>query len=424
MTESFLQFIWKNKLFNAEVLNTSKGEKVEILDVGEINSNAGPDFINVKIRIDKTIWAGCAEVHIRASDWHKHNHSKDKAYNNVVVHVVEEVDKEIIRENGEPICTIKLNYEERYLNAYLQLYQNQLWVPCQKEITAVSSFVIRQWLSRLLTERLEQKSEYILFTLRINKNSWEETFYQLLFRNFGLNVNAQPFEMLAKSIPLKILSKHKDNLLQVEALLFGQAGFLSDNEINDDYYLHLKKEYEFLKKKYNLNAIDKHIWKFLRLRPVNFPTIRISQLACLVHKSSSLFSKLLECNKYEEYFDLLNIQASEYWQTHYNFGKVSKPKDKRLGASTIDIILINTVTPFLFIYGKQRNMEQYADKSLQLLENIKPEDNSIIRNWAVAGVEAENAFYSQALIQLRNEYCKFRRCLDCQIGNSLIIKGS
>ncbi|MBN1182746.1 MAG: DUF2851 family protein [Bacteroidales bacterium] len=422
MTESFLQFIWKNRLFVAENLTLTTGESIEILDIGEQNKNAGPDFFNVKIKVDNTIWAGCAELHIRASDWLRHNHLQDKAYNNVILHIVEETDKNIQLENGQDVFTLKLQYDKKYLDAYLQLYRNQLWVPCQKEIGAIPSFVIRQWLSRLLVERLEKKSETILALLETNNNSWEETFYQVIARSFDLNVNAQPFEMLAKSIPLKILARHKDNLMQLEALLYGQAGFLSDENVKDDYYLDLRKEYSFLKKKYQLTAIESHIWKFLRLRPVNFPTIRISQFACLIFQSSALFSKLLECKTYEEYLRLLNVSASEYWNTHYTFGKISGLKDKKLGSSTIDIILMNTIVPFLFIYGKRRNIDKYVEKSIQLLENMKPEDNSIIRNWVEAGVMVESAFYSQALIQLKNEYCKFRRCLECQVGNSLIMR--
>jgi len=422
MTESFLQFVWKNKLFDTEKLCTAQGAKIEVIDTGEHNTHAGPDFINVKIKVDKTIWAGCAEIHVRASDWDKHNNSRDKAYNNVILHLVKDLDREILRENGEPIFASILVYDKRYLNAYLQLYHNQMWVPCQKEIKAISPFILRQWLGRILVERLEKKSEYIITSLKANKNNWEETFYQMMARNFGLHVNAQPFEMLAKSIPLNVLAKHKDNLMQIEALLFGQAGLLNENKEHDGYNIQLQKEYKFLRKKYHLSPMDKHLWKFLRLRPVNFPTIRLSQFACLINKSSALFSKLLECKQPEEVRQLLRVSTSEYWRNHYTFGKTTKVGARNLGSPTIDIIIINTIVPFLFIYGRQRNIESYVDKSLQLLESLKPENNVIIRNWAMAGITAENAFYSQALIQLKNEYCKFRKCLDCQVGNSMIMK--
>lgn len=420
MNESFLHFIWKNKLFNTTNLVLSTGESLEIIDIGEPNTDAGPDFSNVRIKIEDTTWAGCAEIHIRASDWIKHRHNNDNAYNNVVLHVVAENDKVIERENGEVLPAIELPYNKNYLKTYHELYRNKKWVACQDKIQVVNPITLRHWLGRLTIERLEKKSNTITELLKIHKNSWEDVLYQALARNFGFKVNALPFEMLTNQLPLKYIIKHKDNLIQIEALLFGVGGFLDDT-VEDDYFLALKKEFRFLQSKYQLQQMDKSIWKFLRLRPVNFPTIRLAQFASLLFKSSFLFSKLLDCKTNMEFRKLFITNTSEYWKTHYTFGKPSKMREKSIGEASINILLINTIVPTLFSYGKKKGMQHIMDRAIKLLEEIEPEKNTQLEKWNNMGIWSENAFYTQALLQLKNEYCNFRRCLDCQIGNTIII---
>ncbi len=419
MNEIFLHFIWENNLFEKTDLFADTNEKVEIIGVGQKNTDAGPDFFNAKIKIGNQIWAGNVEIHIKSSDWTAHKHNTDKAYDNVILQVVVENNKKTVRTNNKQIPTIELKYDPQLLNNYLELYNSKQKIACFSKIEYVDKFAIKHWLSRLQIERLEQKSEIVLQLLKQNNNSWEETFYQYIAQNFGFKKNAVPFELLAKSLPLKYLSKHKNNLFQIEAMLFGQAGML-ENNFEVDYYQKLKNEYAFLKNKFELKAIENHLWIFLRLRPPNFPTIRIAQFAQLIYKSSKLFSKIIEIKNIEEIKKLFNLEASSFWETHYLFDKESKKRSKKLGDSAINNILINTVSLFLFVYGIKKSNENYQNRALELLESIKPEENSIINNWKKANIKIDNAFYSQALIQLNNEYCKKQRCLECQIGNKLI----
>jgi hypothetical protein len=419
MKEEFLHYLWKYKLYTRENLKTYSGESVEILNHGVHNFDSGPDFFNAKIKIDDTIWAGNVEVHINSSDWFVHQHNTDKAYDNVVLQVVLNHDKEVYRTNGQRIQTLELKFDKELYSNYKNLIEKETWIPCQDEIQLIDSFKMNSWLEKLSVERLEQKSNNINETLQRLNNSWETAFYYMLARNFGFKLNSDPFEMLAKSLPINYLAKHKDNLFQIEALLFGQAGFLEDNN-GDEYYLNLRKEYQFLKTKFKLKSIEKHLWKFLRTRPGNFPTIRIAQFAQLIYKSKSLFSKIIETKNIDDYYELLNSKTSEYWNTHYVFNKESVFKSKLLGKSAIDIVLINTVVPFLFVYGKAKGQYEFQEKAINLLENIKAEKNTIISNWGDLNVKAKSAFDTQALIQLKNSYCNEKNCLNCQIGNTLI----
>ncbi|RLD64419.1 MAG: DUF2851 domain-containing protein [Bacteroidetes bacterium] len=421
MNEAFLQHIWKYHLFDKTELIASTGEKIEIINVGQKNIDAGPDFFNAKVKINNTVWAGNVEVHINSSDWLKHSHNTDKAYDNVILHVVYNNDMQITRTNGEAIPTIELKFDKRIFDKYQDLIKNEQWVSCEDEINNVDGFIIDFWLNSLLIERLESKSEYILNNLYKNNNNWEETFYQQLAKNFGTKINQFPFEQLTKSLPLIYLAKHKNSLLQIEALLFGQAGFLEIN-IDDDYYNSLKKEYLFLKDKFKLKSIEKHLWKFLRLRPGNFPTIRIAQFAALIYKSSSLFSKIIETDDLIEIKKHFSVSASEYWDTHYIFGKTTKKRKKRTGQIFINSLIINTIVPFLFVYSKSKDNEKYKIRALKFLEQLPAEKNSIISNWKLLKMPVPNAFYSQALIQLKNEYCNKKKCLYCQIGNRIIVK--
>ncbi len=421
MKEEFLHHIWKYKLFEKDQLKTTSGEKVEIINTGTHNFDSGPDFFNAKIKINKTVWAGNVEIHLKSSDWYQHNHHQDKAYDNVILQVVHVHDKEVYRTNGLLIPSLELNFNKRLLKNYAELIEKDWDIACKNSLGGIDPFIINSWIEKLTVERLEEKSERIIAILEQTDNSWEKAFYFQLASNFGFKLNAQAFELLAKSLPLNCLAKHKDNLLQVEALLFGQAGFL-DTDSGDDYYLQLVKEYAYLKKKFRLKPIEKHLWKFLRSRPGNFPSIRIAQFAQLVYKSSALFSKIIETNDLNKYYRLFQVEPSAYWINHYLFNKGSVQKKKKLGKSAIDNILINTIVPFLFVYGKAKGISELQDRAIQLLENIKAENNHITKKWAELGVQPASAFDSQALIQLKNNYCNQKKCLNCQIGTHIIVK--
>ena len=423
MTEEFLHYIWKFRLFEQSLLHAQSGEEVEIIKVGEHNTDAGPDFFNSKIKIGETTWAGNVEVHINSSDWRKHQHQSDKAYDNIILHVVFNNDSEIRRNSGKliPVLELKNRTDFSLFNKYKQLLENKSWVPCQKQVTEVDTFTINNWLSRLLVERLERKSHLITETLKLNKYNWQETFYQHLAKNFGFKLNAEPFELLSKSLPSGNLAKHKNNLMQIEAMLFGQAGWLEEN-FHDDYPNQLKKEYGFLKQKFGLKHIDRHLWKFLRLRPVNFPTVRLAQFAQLIYKSDMLFSRIIACENVEDLYKLFKVETSEYWQTHYRFDKSSSRKIKAIGKSSIDIILINTVIPFLFVYGKEKQEEKYRDKALHFLDALTGEKSSIIEKWSNLGLPVKTAYQTQALLELKNNYCNQKKCLNCSIGNQILKK--
>ncbi|MCO4291399.1 DUF2851 family protein [Solitalea sp. MAHUQ-68] len=423
MTEELLHFIWKYKLFQIGNLRTTTGELVEIINAGVHNTHAGPDFFNSRIKIGDTIWAGNVEIHRRASDWHKHLHSADKSYDNVILHVVHINDEQIKSTAGYNIPTLDLsNYiKPELLNQYQRLLQNENELPCASLIKSIDEFTLNNWLQRLVIERLEEKTAIIEAELNLTTQNWEETFYRILARSFGFHVNAEPFLLLARSLQSLVLAKHKHNYLQLEALLFGQGGFLND-DLNDEYYSSMKIEYDFLRSKYSLKPIDGYLWKFLRLRPTNFPTIRISQFAMLVFKSSHLFSKIIESEDLKQLESLFKVETASYWQQHYLFGKSSFAKEKILGKESIAVILINAVIPFLFIYGKKLGDEQLAIKALMLLENIKTEQNLIVKQFALAGIKSKSAADSQALIHLKSTYCDKKKCLNCAIGVKLLKK--
>jgi hypothetical protein len=421
MTEEFLHHIWKFRLFNQLDLRTTEGETIEIVKVGNHNFDAGPDFFNARVRIGDVLWAGNVEIHTNASDWKKHLHQHDKAYDNIILHVVYNADDVVHKASGEVVPTIELKkkIEKKIYQKYLNFKSSNDWIPCEKNIQTVPSLIINSTLDKLLLERLERKSIAITDSLKLNNNNWEETFYQHFARNFGFKTNAVPFELLAKSLPSLFLGKHKNNLLQIEALLFGQSGLLNEH-LEDKYLQGLQNEYVFLKHKLKLHSIDAHLWKFLRLRPVNFPTIRIAQFANLIFNSTHLFSKIIETEKCKDLKKLMNVDVSEYWHTHYVFDKSSKSQTKHLGEDAVNNIIINTIVPFLFVYGKQKNEEKYIDRALQFLEQTTGENNSIIKKWEALKQPVKTAYSTQALLQLKNEYCDYKKCLNCSIGNYLL----
>ena len=421
LREDFLHYVWRYKQFDFQDLKTTSGENIEVFQFGMYNTDGGPDFKNARIQIDETIWAGNVEIHIKASDWLKHEHSKNPAYNNVILHVVFEADVVINNNVGQPIPTLELNgrIPLKLKNTYLKLLHEKAWIPCANQIESVSDFTKTIWLDRLLIERLQQKTTIIAEALELNNNDWETTFYQMIARSFGLKINVEPFERLAQTLPLITLAKHKNSLFQLEALLFGQSGLL-EGDFNEDYPNRLKKEYKFLSHKHNLSPLPKTIWQFLRLRPPSFPTVRMAQFAALVHQSSHLFSKVLEAENIETIEKLFEVQISDYWLTHYVFDKESKKRKKSLGKSTIQLIIINTIIPALFLYGKSKGEEKYKDKALKFLEQLPAEKNKVIDNWQSLGFKAGSAYQTQSLLQLKKHYCDKKNCLNCSIGNTIM----
>ncbi|UCG26847.1 MAG: DUF2851 family protein [Bacteroidales bacterium] len=420
MKEDFLHHIWKFGLFEKRNLNTDTGEKVRIMDPGEHNTDAGPDFFNARIMVGETLWVGNVEVHINSSDWLRHGHNSDKAYDNVILQVVFNHDMEIFRTSGQTIPTIQIEFKEEIYRNYLHLTGNKEWIPCESLLFKVDPFYIKHWLYKVMVDRLELKSKGIISKLEKNKNDWDETFYQHLARNFGFKKNAEPFELLAKCLPYKYLARHKNQLSQLEAMLFGQAGLLEDLISTDEYYLSLQKEYGFFREKFSLKPLGSHLWKFLRLRPSNFPTVRIAQFSMLIHKSGRLFSAIIHSRDIGSMRKLFSVSASPYWNDHYVFHRHSPYRRKVIGKDAIDNLIINSVVPFFFAYGIVKNLPEFKERALDLLEKLPPEKNTIIFKWGKLGIKADNAFSSQALIQLKNSYCKPKKCLHCRIGSKIL----
>jgi Protein of unknown function (DUF2851) len=416
MTERLLQFIWQFQYYNKSELITSSGESLQVLIPGHYNTNQGPDFSNAKIKIGSTVWAGNIELHLKTSDWKKHNHHKDDNYNNVILHVVWEND--VARTNWMPVLELKERVSKILLQRYEELMNSAGFIACENSIHTVRDITWRGWKERLLAERLMRKAKNVEAHLKQSNYHWEEIFWWLLARNFGMKVNADVFEEMARSVPLNILAKHKNQIHQLEALLLGQSNLLKEN-FNEDYPKMLQKEYEFYRKKYDLKPCHSPVF-FLRMRPGNFPSIRLAQLAMLVHESAHLFSKIKDATSVEEVKKWFDVTANDYWHYHYRFDETSAFKKKRLGATMIDNIIINTIAPMLFAYGNYHNEEKYKQKSLQWLEETSAENNSITKNFMKLNIENKNAFDSQALIELKNEYCNKKRCLECSVGNSIL----
>jgi len=422
MNEEFLIYLWRYRLMNSGLLNINKtGEKIQIIHPGSRNQDSGPDFFNAKIKIDNTTWAGNIEVHVKSSDWHLHQHQNDPAYDNIILHVVYTDDAPVRRKNGEMIPTVVLKdlFDPKILNTYRSFISNTLWIPCEQQLAQIDHFTQFAWFESLCIERLEEKALVIAQQLEHSRQDFTEIFYRRLCRNFGFNTNADAFELLAKSLPFQILSKHLDRHDQVEALLFGQSGMLS-KKFTDTYPNSLKTEYHFLSEKYQLKPLNPKIWRFLRMRPSNFPTIRLSQFAALLLSGTGFLTKMLELNRLNDLRTLFKVKAHGYWLDHSNFDRVSKPKSVQLGNSSIDLLFINTVIPFTFIYGKIFKLQEVQDKALLWYEEIKAEKNAIINKFISLGLKIENAKQSQAALQLKTNYCDKKRCLECRFGHALI----
>ncbi|WP_417289967.1 DUF2851 family protein [Corallibacter sp.] len=421
MQEAFLHYLWKYKKLDLSRLTTTAGETIVVKNVGQHNLLAGPDFFNAQIEIAGQHWAGNVEIHTASSDWFLHNHEQDKAYQNVILHVVWEHDTEVFRKNNTPIPTLQLkNYvNPQLLSNYKQLFNNKpTWINCESQFHTVSEFIVNNWLERLYLERLERKSKIINELLVQSKNNWEAVLFTLLAKGFGQKINNEAFVSLAQSVNFSIIRKLHSNPIQLEALLFGQAGLLEDDH-QDAYYIQLQKEYKFLKQKFQLNNQGVLPMQFFKLRPPNFPTIRLSQLAMLYNKHQNLFSKLIELNDIEAFYNLFKVETSPYWKTHYTFGKTSKQVSKTISKPMVHLLLINTVIPIKFAYAKQHAASN-NEELLKLIQQLPPEKNSIIAAYNNLQPVAKSALQSQALIQLKTEYCDKHKCLFCAIGNNLI----
>ena len=423
MREDFIHFLWRQARFDLRDLKTTTGAPISIQHFGTHNHDAGPDFTGGQIRIDGVQWAGNVEMHVNASQWYEHGHDQDRAYDNVILHVVFEEDRPIYHRNGQRIPCLELHgrVPPGIYNSYWRLMHNEYWVPCQHALHYVDDPTRQEWLDRVLLERLHAKSKRITERLAENERDWEDTFYQFLARSLGGRVNADAMEMLARSLPLRILLKHKHSLVQLEALFFGQSGLLPTKKPDEDPYVTLlRREYQLLKVKHQLRNIPSTAWRYLRLRPNNFPTIRIAQLATMIYRTGQLFGKSLAAASTKELTNMYAIELSNYWRTHYRFGKQGQAGSRRLGTDMIRSILINTVAPALMSYSRHRADERYASRATELLRDLPAENNKIIRGWDKLGFSASNAGQSQALIQLKQEYCDRSRCTDCTIGCSIL----
>jgi len=420
--EDFLHYVWQFRSFDYNGLQTCDGEKLEIINTGLLNLNAGPDFNHAKIKIGETTWAGNVEIHLKSSDWLKHNHQVNPAYENVILHVVYQHDAEITRMDGTilPVLELKDRISADLIRRYENLFLTLTDFPCIAQIGRVDELIIDSFLSRTLVERFEQKTSEVTEALNELNGNWDETFYRFMARNFGFKINALPFELFAKAVPQQIYGRHKNNPHQIEALVFGAAGFLNDH-FEEAYPQKLKAEFQFLQKKYNIKPIDVSMWKFMRMRPQNFPTIRLAQFAALITKANHLFSKVMEIKQVAELHTLFeNLPVNEYWKTHYHFKKVASSVNIQIGKASVDNILLNTVALFLFAYGKHTATPYFINRAIKLLESLPAEQNAITDKFTGAGVKIANAFASQGILQLKKRYCDEKKCLSCGIGIKIL----
>ena len=420
MKEDFLHYLWKFKKFDTLNLKTSNLEEITISNTGQYLELAGPDFFNAQITIGNQKWAGNLEIHVKSSDWYVHHHEKDAGYENVILHVVWEHDSEIYRSDNSEIPVLELkNYVcPSILNNYQKLLAPKSWVFCEKQLIEIPEFVLKNWQERLFFERLERKSKPILELLEHTNNDWETVLFQLLAKNFGLNTNGEAFLKIAQSIPFSVIRKECFEVENLEALLFGSAGLL-DAEKEDAYFKDLKFRYFYLLHKYQIEKSFIEPVQFFKHRPDNFPTIRLSQLANLFHKQQNLFSKVSNMNAIEVIYEIFQVSATSYWETHYQFDKESPKKKKALSKSFMDLLILNTVIPLQFAYAKSVGKEASEDL-ITVLNDVEAEKNSIVEKFSSFGIKAKNAFETQSLLQLKNEYCNKNKCLDCAIGVELL----
>lgn len=420
-----MQYVWKHRLWRSEDMVTNTGKKVRVVDPGLLNTDAGPDFFNAKIEIDGHMWVGNVEMHYRATDWKRHHHDSDKAYDSVILHVVAKDDAPVRRTNGELIPQLVLEVSPQFNADYASLVGATIEVPCATKIKQVPHLTIVEWVEGLAFERLHGKVERIHQLLDSFNGSWEDVCYVTLARNFGFGINNDAFERLARRTPLRLLGKHSDSVLQIEALLFGQAGMLDAQKPGmDSYYNQLCTEYAFLSNKFQLTPMEKESWKLFRIRPQNFPYRRIVMLAQFIEGGFRMMNRILEAEGEKEMRALFEVELSGYWTKHYTFGKPNERATATLSRSSIDIILINTVAPLLYAYGELTGNYDMTDKAIKLLEDLRAENNSIVSHFVAYGIDCPDALTSQALVQLKREYCDARKCIYCKIGHHLLSKAA
>lgn len=421
MPELLLHYIWQRGLFRIFPQQTTDGRLVEVLDVGRHNLDAGPDFFSATIRIDGMTWTGNVEIHVKSSDWYRHNHQTDAAYDSVILHVVRQADREVLNSKGQTIVQCELKYPEDadYLTEMLADKSSL----CSQKLLAEPELIRADWKQALLNDRMKKKNAAIQQLLMLNHNAWDQSFYITLAHNFGFHTNGLPFELLAKQTPLAYLQKHRSSLLQIEAILFGQSGLLTEQTATDDYSRRLWKEYLFLQKKFSLQPLDGSMWKLLRMRPHNFPHVRIAQFAALFCQTEFLLSQLISFSNPKDIRPLLEVSASDYWQSHYRFGAEIplKENDKsltrgKLGKSALDVLMINSVVPYKYAWGRAHKDLKMQEDAFALLAAIPAEKNSIIDQWKLLGQKVRNAADSQSYLHLYQEYCLRQRCLSCDVG--------
>ena len=423
MNEALLHTIWKYKLLGQNKFVGTKGETIEIVAIGEHNQDSGPDFFSSKVLINDVLLVGNVEIHIKTSDWLKHKHQLNKAYDNLVLHVVYEHDVELPQNELFNVSVVELKniIKRSLIEQYSQLELSKQMIPCGKSITMVSDIVWKSWMDRLAISRIEEKTKRIDTLFQLCHQNYEDTLYVLLSRNFGFKINNDAFELLGKSIPYSILKKHADQPIQIEALLFGTAGFL-DELFTDAYPKLLQNEYEFLKHKYQLVPLKKELWKFSKTRPVNFPTIRISQLAHLIGKQQSLFHVLEKQPTLLELKAFFNIETTAYWKTHYKFDTEVEESFKPLGESAFHTIVINTIIPFLFFMSERNFNIELKEHAMDILAQLPAEVNTKTKAYTNLGVKTASALESQAQIQLYDFFCSIKACLHCHVGQALLKK--
>jgi len=420
MKEDFLHYLWKFKKFDSLNLKSVHNEPITIIKTGDYLELSGPDFFNAHIEIGGQKWAGNVEIHLKSSDWYLHNHEKDAAYKNVILHVVWENDTAIFRENNTEISVLVLKdyVSKETIDNYNALVSPKTWISCERQLKEIDKFIFKNWQERLFFERLERKSKFIYQLLEETNQDWEAVLFCLLAKNFGLNTNGNSFLQISKAIPFSVIRKESFEVENLEALLFGTSGLL-EAEKEDVYYKDLKFRYFYLLHKYQIEKTYVDPLQFFKLRPDNFPTIRLSQLASLYHKHQNLFSKIIDLKSVEEVYHLLSVSASSYWQNHYQFDKESPKKSKTLSKSFIDLMIINTIIPLQFAYSNIRG-ESIAEDLIDFINEVASEKNTIIDKFNSFGVKSQSAFESQSLLELKNEYCERKACLKCALGLELL----
>lgn len=430
--EKLLQYCWKHRILPEGELRTADGESIEIVDTGLLNTDAGPDFFNARLRIGGRLWAGNVEIHIRRNDWYAHGHDRDAAYDNVILHVVDaqsngpaDADSAIRTREGRILPEVKISVPEEIRANYRELLSEDSYPPCYKIIPNVTPLSMHSWMAALQTERLKQKTEAIAERVFMLKGDWEHAYFITLARSYGFGSNSDALEQWARNMPMTSVAHHRDNLFQIESIFFGQAGMLNIAAVRerlqletaaDEYFQRLQSEYGYLKHKFQMTDKYAPQWKYMRMRPQNFPTIRIAQLARLYYERRTSLSQLIECDTIDKLRKMFHCGVSDYWQTHYTFGHESQPSAKQLSAASISLLMINCAIPMIFAYGRQTGSEALCNRALDLLESLPPENNTITRMWKQVGLESRSAGDTQALIQLKKQYCDRKDCLQCRIG--------